>query len=101
MVADSDGPQLPERDSWYNFTYIRGWYTYDVHFEGVGGKAKMRCYRTQMGGGSESSGRPIFIFLLQKIGFAPCPDIMLSQALIYFWQEVFLLTLMSDNEAIL
>ena len=33
-----------------------------------------------MEGGSECSGRPIF-FLLKKIGFAPWPDIMLSQTL--------------------
>ena len=35
----------------------------------------------------ECSGCPIFIFLLQKIVFAPWPDIMLAQTLIYYWQE--------------
>ena len=40
-------------------------------------------------------------FLLKKIGFAPWPDIMLKQTLTYYWQEIFLLTLTSDNEAIL
>ena len=39
-------------------------------------------------------------FLLQKIGLAPWPDIMLSQA-IYYWEEIFLLTLALDSEAIL
>ena len=33
-----------------------------------------------------------FYFLLKKIGFAPWPDIMLNQTLIYYWQEIFLLT---------
>ena len=36
-------------------------------------------------------------FSLKKIGFAAWPDIML----IYYWQEIFLLTLTSDSEAIL
>ena len=40
-------------------------------------------------------------FLLKKIGFAPWTDIMLSQTLIYHWPEIFLLTLVSDSEAIL
>ena len=40
---------------------------------------------------AECSGRPIF-FLLKKIGFASWPDNMLSQT-IYYWQEIFLLTL--------
>ena len=34
-------------------------------------------------------------------GIEPWPDIMLSQRLIYYWQEIFLVTLMSDSEAIL
>ena len=42
---------------------------------GEGGKTKMRCYWTLAGGGgwgvNECSGRPIFIFLLKKIGFPP------------------------------
>ena len=40
-------------------------------------------------------------FLLKKIRFAPWPDIMLSETVIYYWQEIFLLTLVSDSEAIL
>ena len=36
------------------------------------------------GGGSKCSGRPISIFLLKKIGFAPWPDVMLRQTLIYY-----------------
>ena len=39
-----------------------------------------------------------FVFLLKKIGFALWPDIKL---IIYSWQEIFLLTLTSDNETIL
>ena len=50
-------------------------------------------------GVSECSGRPIFIFLLKKFEFAPRPDIMLSQTLIYYWQEIFPLTLASGSEA--
>ena len=38
-------------------------------------------------------------FLLKKIGFATWPEIMLSQTLIYHWQEIFLLILVSDSEA--
>ena len=42
----------------------------------MGEKAKIRCYWTWgVGGGggegSECSGRPFFIILLKKIGFAP------------------------------
>ena len=37
-------------------------------------------------------------FLSKKIRFMPRPDIML---IIYYWQEIFLLTLTSDSEAIL
>ena len=40
-------------------------------------------------GVSECSGRPIFIFLLKKIGFAPWPGFMLSQTLVYCWQDPF------------
>ena len=35
-------------------------------------------------------------FLLKKIGFAPWSDIMQSQTLIFYWQEIFLLTLVSQ-----
>ena len=65
---------------------------------GVGDKANMRCYRTKEMGSSDFSGRPN-LFLLKKIGFAPWPDIMLSQT-IYYWPEIFLLTLASDSEVI-
>ena len=43
----------------------------------------------------------LFFFLLQNIGFARWPDIILSQTLIYYWQEIFLLALTSDSEVIL
>ena len=46
---------------------------------------------------SKCSGRPIFIFLLKKTEFAPWRSIM---QIIYYWQEIFLLTLTSDSEAI-
>ena len=42
-------------------------------------------------GANECSGRPIFMFFyLKKIGSAPWPDIILSQTLIKYWQEIFL-----------
>ena len=40
-------------------------------------------------GGSKCFGRPIFIFLSKKIGFTPWQNIMLSQTLMYYWQEIF------------
>ena len=43
----------------------------------------------------------LFFFLLQNIGFARWPDIILSQTLIYYWQEIFVLALTSDSEVIL
>ena len=47
----------------------------------------------------EFSGHPIIIFfLLKRIGFASWPDITL---IIHYWQEIFLMTLTSDSEAIL
>ena len=51
-------------------------------------------------GGSECTGRPVFIFLLKKIEFGLRPDIMPSQTVIYYWQGIFLLILVSDSEAI-
>ena len=49
-------------------------------------------------GVSECSERPIVVFfLLKKNGFVPRPGIMLSQTLIYYGQEIFLLTLMSNS----
>ena len=38
-------------------------------------------------GVNECSRRPVFIFIIKKIGFGPWPDIML---IIYYWQEIFL-----------
>ena len=68
--------------------------THDVQFEGVGvGKTKLRCYWKQRVGGSKSSERQII--------FASLPEIMLTQTLIYYWQEIFLFTVVSDSEAIL
>ena len=62
----------------------------------------MRCYRTYGAGGWESVLDVQFLFfLLKKIGFAPWLSIMLSQTLIYYWQEIFTFTLTSDSEAIL
>ena len=39
--------------------------------------------------------------LLKNIGFVPWWDIMLSQTQIYYWQEIFLFTLVSNSESIL
>ena len=43
-------------------------------------------------GGSEFFGRPILIFYIKKNWIALWPD-MLSRILIYYWQEILLLTL--------
>ena len=51
-------------------------------------------------GVSKCSERPVFAFLLKKIGYVPWPDIMLSQTLIHYWQKIFLLILTSDSDAI-
>ena len=58
---------------------------------------------TLRGGGrvSKCSGRPIFIFFIKENYICVIPDIMLSQTLIYNWDEIFLLTLTSDSEPIL
>ena len=87
------------------FTFFRG----DTHMtstlRGVGGKTKMICYRTLGGGGLANvlDVQSLFFFLIKKIGFAPWLDIMLSppwldimiQTLMCYWQEIFLLVLMS------
>ena len=58
---------------------------------------------TLRGGGrvNKCSGRPIFIFFIKEKYICVIPDIMLSQTLIYNWDEIFLLTLTSDSEPIL
>ena len=48
--------------------------------------------------GVSKCSRHIF-FSLKKIGFAPWQDIILSQDLMYYWQEMFLLTLTPDRVA--
>ena len=60
-----------------------GRYTYDVHFEEGGVRQNKALLDVGEGG-----------------GFAAWLDVMLSQTWIYHWQEIFLLTLMSDSEAI-
>ena len=58
--------------------------------------------RMGVGGVRECFRCPILIFILKKIGFVPWPSIMLSQTLIYYWQEIFFtFTLTLDSEAIL
>ena len=54
-----------------------------------------------IGGGGLTSVLDVqsLFFLLKKIEFALWPDIMLSQILIYYWQEISLFTLTSDSEA--
>ena len=61
--------------------FYRGDTHNDVHFEGDGGKAKMRCYRRlgRGGVGLESVLDVESFFLLEKIGFAPRSDIILNQ----------------------
>ena len=57
---------------------------------------------SDVGGGGLASVLDVqSLFLLKKIGFAEWQDIMLSQTLIYYWQEIFLLTLTSNSEVIL
>ena len=41
------------------------------------------------GDGSKCSARPVFIFVLKKTGFAPWPDIIRNETLIYYWQIFF------------
>ena len=56
-----------------------------VHFgREVGSKTKNELLSDVVGWGvSECSGRPIFIFLLNKIGFPPRQQIILSQTILY------------------
>ena len=62
------------------------------------------CYRTKEGRGRGGwrvfRTSNLYFFLLKKIGFAPWRGIMLSQTLIYYWQEIFLLTQLLNSEAI-
>ena len=53
------------------------------------------------GGGLASvlAVQSLFFFLLKKIGLPPWQHIMLSQT-IYYWQAIFLFSLMYDSEAI-
>ena len=55
---------------------------------------------SDVGGGGLASVLDVqsLFFLLKKIGFAPWPDMML---IIYYWPEIFFLTLTSDSEAII
>ena len=53
------------------------------------------------GGKAYSLDVQSLFLLLKKIEFAPWPALMLSQTLICYWQEIFLLTHVSDSEAIL
>ena len=58
-------------------------------------------HNNKWGGGglvSECFGRPVFILLLKKTGFAPWLRNMLSQ-IIYYWQETSFLSPTSDSEA--
>ena len=96
------------RATWYNqkycYTSLGVIHMWRPLWEWVGGEVRQiwdNIVRRGRGCGIiDCSGRPIFIFLLKKIGFASRPSIMLSQILIYYWQEIFLLTLIWDSEAI-
>ena len=82
-------------------TLISGDTTYDVHtWHPLWGAGVLRQGKNEILSDVGEWGRGVasvldvqsLFFLLQKIGFAPWPDIMLSQTLIYYWQEIFLLT---------
>ena len=64
------------REGWLTLSYLtlRGWYTYDIHFEGVGDGGDLRHDQ------------------------ASCS---VKQTLVYYWQEIFTFTLTSESEAIL
>ena len=91
---------LPCRSSKNGWT-AKKWYTYGVHFEGGGrwsGVLRQKwdvIVLRELGLASVLEVQSLF--LLQKIGFAWWPDIMLNQT-IYYWQEIFLLTLRSDRK---
>ena len=63
---------------WFVEISDKGWYTNNVHF-------KVGCWVSEC-----------LSFVLKKIKFAPWSSIMLSQTLMYYWQEIFLLTLTSQ-----
>ena len=66
-------------------------------------KAKMRCYLTS-GKGVWLGGKQMFwtsnLYFFYKRKLDLRYDIILSQTIMYYWQEVFLLTLVSDSEGI-
>ena len=65
---------------------------------GCGGvMQKWDVIRHREGVASALEVQSLFV-LLKKIEFAPWTDILL---IIYYWQEIFLLTMTSDSEAIL
>ena len=68
---------------------IKVWYIYDAQWDNIG--------RRMVGGG----GGIATVLDVQSYGFAPWQDIVLSQTLIYYWREIFLLTLILDSGAIL
>ena len=57
--------------------------------------------RSRVGGLASVLDVQYLLIWLKKIGFAPRLDILLSQSLIDYWQEILLLTLTSNSEAIL
>ena len=91
---------LPCRSSKNGWT-AKKWYTYGVHFEGGGRWSGVLRQKWDVivlrEWGLASVLEVQSLFLLQKIGFARWPDIMLNQT-IYYWQEIFLLTLRSDRK---
>ena len=67
----------------------------------MGGKTKNKMLLDVGSGGLASVLDVQLFFLLKKIAFATWLEIMLSQISIYYWQEIFFLTLTSDSEVIL
>ena len=78
---------------WHPLWDGRGW------GGGAGGYSKNEILSDVGGWGvSECSDVQSLFFLLKKIGFVRWPGIMMSHILIYYWQEIFLLTLTSGIE---
>ena len=80
--------------------FIRG----DTHMTSTvrgGGRGIRQKWNLIRRRGWVASVLDVQFFLLKKSGFASWPEIMLIQTVWYYWQEIFLLALVLDSEAIL